>query len=162
PRRKRSVDRLHQFRAARVALGARLEPQVVHHVAEAQPGAGARERHPAARASSNTRRSRAPGWQQASEPPAPAWPNALGGFVAPNDAPSMKPRPKQLSIISTASFPHACSTVAAATVASCNVRMPSTSPMHDAYIRASERASPIPFDDGSSHLWSARVFHISL
>ena len=51
---------------------------------------------------------------------------------------------------------------AAAIVEGCNVRMPSTSPTHDAYIRARERASPIPFDDGSSAACSGRVFHISL
>ena len=85
----------------------------------------------------------------------------VGGFAAPNERPSMKPSPKQLSIISTVSLPHACSTVAAATVAGWSVRTPSTSPMHDAYIRASDRASPIPFDDGSSAACSARVFHMS-
>ena len=37
-------------------------------------------------------------------------------FAAPNDLPSMKPSPKQLSVISTSSVPHACSAVAAATV----------------------------------------------
>jgi hypothetical protein len=31
--------------------------------------------------------------------------------------------------------------------------------MHAAYMRASARALAIPFDDGSSALCSARVFH---
>ena len=84
-----------QLLAAGVAL--RVEAQVVHHVAEADAGLGVGERERSARAGVAERTSR--------------------GLAAPNDWPSMKPSPKQLSIISTASLPHACSTVAAATVA---------------------------------------------
>src|SRR5436309_14289843 len=103
------------------------------------------------------------GSANASEPPAPACPNAVGGLAAPNDRPSMKPSPKQLSIIRTASGPFEWTAVAAAIVASLSVRLPSTPlPMQDAYRRARPRASPIPFDEGSSAACIARVFHISL
>ncbi len=37
--------------------------------------------------------------------------------------------------------------------------MPSTVPMHAAYMRAIERASPMPLAAGTSAACSARVFH---
>ena len=48
-----------------------------------------------------------------------------GGLAAPNDAPSMKPSPKQDSTMSTSSLPHARSTAAARKVEACSVRTPS-------------------------------------
>ena len=83
-------------------------------------------------------------------------------MAAPKLEPSMNPSPNAVSSMITASGPRTFSTVAAATVAGCSVRTPSTpSPTSDAYSRARARALPMPFDDGSSAACSARVFHMS-
>ena len=102
------------------------------------------------------------GSANASDPPAPAWPNTLAGFAAPKVAPSMNPRPKALSTINTVSGPRTCSAVVCATVASFSVRMPSTpAPNNEAYRRARARASLMPFEEGISHVCICRVFHMS-
>jgi hypothetical protein len=73
----------------------------------------------------------------------------------------MKPSPNVNDAPSTRSIPVAWTSHARATVSGRSSRTPSTSPMHAAYRRASARALPIPFDDGSSAARSARVFHSS-
>ena len=75
----------------------------------------------------------------------------------------MNPSPKAVSTPITASGPRTCSTVAASTVVAvgAGAGRPTPSPTSEAYSRANERASPMPFDDGSSHACSARVFHMS-
>ena len=61
----------------------------------------------------------------------------------------------------TQSVPLDCNSVASATVSGDSKRTPPISPMHAAYIRASDRASLCPFDEGICAPRSRRVFHMS-
>ena len=74
----------------------------------------------------------------------------------------MKPSPNWMSMSSNTRFgPVVSCVVARRSCSSVRMRTPSTVPMHAEYMRAIERASPIPFAAGISAAWSARVFHTS-
>ena len=84
------------------------------------------------------------------------------GLAAPKTQPSMNPSPKQVSLMITASGPHACSTVAAATCRRLQRPHAVDTVADQRRVQPGERAAlPMPFDDGSSAAWSARVFHMS-
>ena len=61
----------------------------------------------------------------------------------------------------TRSGPLTRTSVARSTVAGSNSRTPSTSPIRAAYIRATARAEPTPFDEGISAASTSGRFHMS-